>query len=619
MFNLSKLRCFEWCVQIPHIGNLTSLQNLNEFCVQKKMGYEVRQLKDMNNLGGRLSIKNLENVVGKDQAVEAKLHQKSHLERLHLEWSYNDDMASHDSSHLETLEGLVPPPQIRGLTIKGYRYTKYPCWLLEDSYFQNLESLELVNCSALEILPSNATLFGNCTSLRLENVPNLRKLPSLPANLNVLVVEKCRLLMFTCNDELEKLDQRENPMMTCSAKSRLSSMWKADSRSNISRNVLSEYSSLRLFLILMDADTSHLQAIESALEREGDEVLVKEDIINAWMCCHEERIRLICTRNIGLPLVPPSGLCRLELSSCIITDGALVVCLDGLTSLTHFSLKEIMTLTTLPSQDVFQQLTKLQYLCIDSCWCLRSVGGLQGATALSEISLWGCPSLKLTRGSGFLPLSIERLKVEHCVVGADFLSSDLPHLKDLSFKWCRGSSFLTVGHLTALESLSLQDLQDLCFLEGLSSLQLFGAQFANLPNLNMKCISQLQLQNYLVVSSPIMLSHILLDEGFTVPRHIRVEECNEESFPFEESADFSSVKHLSFMFCGISSFPDLKGFSCLMSLQIVGCPNISSFQDLPPSLKTMIVWDCELLKESCRAPDGESWPKIEHIREKVFI
>ncbi|XP_037468043.1 putative disease resistance protein RGA1 isoform X1 [Triticum dicoccoides] len=619
IFSLSKLRNLEGRGQIPYIGKLISLHNLDQFCVKKQRGYELRQLKDMNNLGGSLSVSNLENVAGKDQALEAKLHQKNHLERLHLEWSEENDMTAPDSLHLETLEGLVPPPQIRGLTIKGYRYAKYPGWLLRDSYFQNLESFALVNCSALEILPSNAALFGNCSSLHLKNVPYLKTLPSLPASLEELVIKKCILLMFISSDELKQYDQRENTMMTDSLKSRLSSTWEVDSGSNIKDILLSEHSSLKRLMKLMDVDISHLQTIESTLKREGSEALVKEDIINAWICCHVERIRLICKRNISLQLVPPSGLCRLHLYSCVVTDEALAVCLVGLTALRILSLKEIMTLTTLPSQDVLQQLTKLDELGINSCWCLRSLGGLRAVSALSIFSLCSCPSVELTHESDFLPLSLGMLYIQHCVVAADFFSIDLPHLKYLDMSHCRSSSSLSIGHLTSLRTLSLGNLQDLCFLEGLSSLQLFGAEFMHVPNLSMKCISQLRVQEYLFVSSPVMLNHMLSVEGIKAPRYLRLIGCK-ESFSFEESVDFSSVINLSFMDCEISSLPgNLKSFSCLSELRIHGCPNISSLPDLPSSVHGIYVRDSELLKKSCQSPHGESWPKIEHICIKDFL
>jgi hypothetical protein len=69
--------------------------------------------------------------------------------------------------------------------------------------------------------------------------------------------------------------------------------------------------------------------------------------------------------------------------------------------------------------------------------------------------------------------------------------------------------------------------------------------------------------------------------------------------------------------CEMKSQPkNLKCLSSLKRLSIGRCANFSSLPDLPCSLQQIDIYGCELLKESCRAPDGESWPKIAHIRWK---
>jgi hypothetical protein len=96
----------------------------------------------------------------------------------------------------------------------------------------------------------------------------------------------------------------------------------------------------------------------------------------------------------------------------------------------------------------------------------------------------------------------------------------LPHLKHLSIDVCRSSPSLSFGHLTSLESLRLNGLHDLYFVEGLSSLHLKHLSLVDVANLTAKCISQFRVQESLTVSSSVLCNHMLMAEGFTVPLNL---------------------------------------------------------------------------------------------------
>ncbi|KAF3327982.1 putative disease resistance RPP13-like protein 1 [Carex littledalei] len=90
MCNLINLRYLEvFCHQdtsIPWVGNLHSLQELNDFCVRKDTGYSIAELKHLTELR-KLCIHDLHNINDPSEASEANINQKYHLKALNLNWS----------------------------------------------------------------------------------------------------------------------------------------------------------------------------------------------------------------------------------------------------------------------------------------------------------------------------------------------------------------------------------------------------------------------------------------------------------------------------------------------------------------------------------------------------
>ncbi|CAD6270653.1 unnamed protein product [Miscanthus lutarioriparius] len=432
----------------------------------------------------------------------------------------------------------------------GSYYDSY--YVMHDILHDLAESLSREDCFRLE--DDNVTEIP-CTVQHLSvHVESMQKHKQIIYKLHHLHTIICiDPLMDDASDLFDHMLRNQRKLRVLylsfynSLASKLASMWEVDSGSHIRRVLSRDCSSLKQFMKLMDDDISqHLQIVGSALE-EGDITSVKENLIKAWVFCHEQRIRVIYGRTMEMPLVLPSGLCELSLSSCSITDEALAICLDGLISLETLELKYNMALTALPSEEVFEHLTKFELLIVRGCWCLKSLGGLRAAPSLSILHCRDCPSLELTRGAELMPLNLARhLSINGSILVADSFINGLPHLKSLGISDCRSSPSLSIAHLTSLETLYLWGLPDLCIVEGLFSLHLNYLSLIDVPNLSAKCISQFRVQESLTISSSVLLNHMLRSEGFTVPPNLDLLDCKEPSASFEEPANLSSVKCLYF-------------------------------------------------------------------------
>ncbi|KAG4123556.1 hypothetical protein ERO13_D11G333600v2 [Gossypium hirsutum] len=238
LVNLTHLEC-EHCISLTHmprgIGKLTSLETLSMFVVDKDGshgGADLSELRLLNNLRGRLEIRNLGFVKNAKEKFEAaNLKEKQHLRSLVLEWGGGN----HDDE--KSLEDLQPHPNLKELCIGGWRGdAKFPSWLslltnLVDisiyapSKFKHLPSfaqlpclqqLKLSGLTELECMDNNSSkgsqgesesFFPSLKYLRLDNCPNMnswwRKRSIGDSNEDDTTVMGTSTMAFPCLSSLE--------------------------------------------------------------------------------------------------------------------------------------------------------------------------------------------------------------------------------------------------------------------------------------------------------------------------------------------------------------------------------------------------------------------------------
>ncbi|KAE8780097.1 putative disease resistance protein RGA4 [Hordeum vulgare] len=152
---------------IPEVGKMKCLHELKEFNVKKEgVGFELKELGELRELEGKLTICNLETVASKGEASEAKLKNKRNLKELRLVWG-----TKHQTVDADVLNGLQPHPNLRVLGIINPGVVACPGWLCGDIVTKRLESLHLEGLSwcplpAFEQLP-------HLSSLTLKNIAGM--------------------------------------------------------------------------------------------------------------------------------------------------------------------------------------------------------------------------------------------------------------------------------------------------------------------------------------------------------------------------------------------------------------------------------------------------------------
>ncbi|XP_073009106.1 uncharacterized protein [Typha latifolia] len=464
LFNLRHLK-EQYSVDLstlPNIGRLTSLQELEYFEVKKENGHDIGQLKNLNELRGLLTISGLENVEGKDEATGANLKDKKHLDSLLLKWYSRNESDRGMNLDMEIVEALQPPPNLTKLLISGCKSLRYPSWLVHEGCLENLKSLYFFDTS-FKVLPTiSSKLFPRCQELEIRGLPNLRTLPLLPQTLRKLVIESCPLLVFVSEEELQKSDDRKNSIVTVLRSSQLKSALElmGDIR-NIREMVVRDCLDVNKLMESEKVDLpKDFQTFATALE--GEEMSMQVDYLHLWeayYCCQEQRLEAIFRRRERSEVILPPELQHLKICSTNITDGALSLCLGGLSSLETLNLRRIRTITTVQT-DHLMALCDLE---IDGCHCLKSLGGLHALLSLKALRISSCPCLELEMMEGegggrfIFPPSLKLLSVgdNSCCNVKRFAIGYLPDLETLLLdKWSSLAS-LSLSGLTALRYLSI--------------------------------------------------------------------------------------------------------------------------------------------------------------------
>uniref|UniRef100_A0A803MSS1 NB-ARC domain-containing protein n=1 Tax=Chenopodium quinoa TaxID=63459 RepID=A0A803MSS1_CHEQI len=175
------------------IEKIKSLQSLDKFVLAPEGGSRVRELGELNHLHGRLIISGLENLTEVEDALEARLHDKDSVDKLHLKWVscwYEVD----DNTKRDVLEKLRPHTSIKECKLDGYRGSTLPSWLGDPS-FTNMVHIRLEECEKCECLPPLGQL-PSLKSLLVKGMNGITEvgdlLPHLPS-LRTLEIKECEV------------------------------------------------------------------------------------------------------------------------------------------------------------------------------------------------------------------------------------------------------------------------------------------------------------------------------------------------------------------------------------------------------------------------------------------
>ncbi|XP_058225759.1 putative disease resistance RPP13-like protein 1 [Rhododendron vialii] len=557
-----------------NISKLKDLQQLTDFVVGKCTS--INELGEFHCLRGTISITGLQNVKSGHDALEAKMSEKKHLEKLALEW----DSTTEDSQNARDVLGkLEPHTNLKHLEIKNYGGTRFPTWLGNQS-FCNMVSLCLVNCE-------------NCFFL-----PPLGQMPSLKE----LSIERMPgISSVGCEFYGESGSSRKPFQSLVTLRFKKMSEW-------VDWCILDagEFSRLqRLEVIECPKLFGHLPTNLSSLVDLGIKYC-PELVSSLPDTTSLRRLSLIECQGMQLEWQGVPSVEKLYISSftSLKEFGSELVTLKNLKELTVDKCPSLLYFPI--SEEMSHCYTSLEKLKVSKCDTLKSLP-LGLFPQLQSLQIEDCVNFETLLIPDGIELNLTSLSIHDCNNMLSFPCGGLPapNLSSLSLHRCKKLKALPEQMHTLLPSLGDLMLHDCPEIEFFPE----GGLPSKLSYLNIRDCKKLVggRSDWGLQTLPSLKILYLFGES----------EDALESFP-EEGLLPSTLKHL-----GLIRMPNLKSLNkrglqhlgSLETMDIWNCPQLQSLPEegLPTSLFRLFILDCPLLKPRCRREEGEDWHKIAHI------
>lgn len=506
----------------PRMGKLTLLHNLHAFQIgSAEDGCGIEELKDMKNLTGTLHISKLENAANAANAEEAKLTEKTCLDKLVLEWSNRDADPEDQAAEERVLEDLQPHSNLEELQICHYRGTRLPVWM-RDGLFEKLVTVSLKHCTNCRVLslgrlpnlrrlcikgmqelevwpeeefPSLVRLkisncpklrqlpeveFGSLEILKISNCPKLRKLPSCFPGLQILKIKKCdSLKAFAVPTQcMSSILLVNNPVLED---------WQEPVRISSDDERIS-------------SDDEHISNDDERISNEDERISNDDELFSCekpleilpvliLLASHSFlELKIICCPK--LPALPQLSTTKLEISGCelltafpdsglflqhlVLDEATLVKAIPEASNLISLVISNISNATSLPKLPDLPELKALYiHHCKDLVSLSQEAAPLQRLTSLELLSIESCPELVSLPDEG-LPKKLECLMIGSCPnfesLGPNDVLKSLTSLKDLYIEDCPKLKCLPEeGVSTSLQHLVIQGcplLMEQCRKEG---------------------------------------------------------------------------------------------------------------------------------------------------------